>query len=318
MEPIFYQFAGIMAIGSRLRRFTDIVSMDSAGIYEMQGITFEPRWFPVFYMLDKEGPSTVGDLAEHIGQSHASVSQVAKEMQKAGLLQRIKDKSDGRKSMLSLTTAAEPVSERMNDFYADVYNGVAELLSESKHDFWTALQDLEAALQHKSIKQRVHEQRKLREAEAVEIIDYTPEYAQAFRDINVEWIGQYFVMEDADYQALDHPQTYILDSGGHILVALYNGVPLGVVAMIKIDDQSYELAKMGVRPTAQGKGIGYLLGEAVKQKAKTLGAKRLYLESNTKLQPAIRLYYKLGFEKLAGHVPTPYARSNIQMELWLD
>ncbi|RZL43422.1 MAG: MarR family transcriptional regulator, partial [Pedobacter sp.] len=40
----------------------------------------------------------------------------------------------------------------------------------------------------------------------------------------------------------------------------------------------------------------------------------IYLESNTILKPAINLYHKLGFEKIAGK-PTPYTRCNIQMEL---
>ncbi|RYY25293.1 MAG: MarR family transcriptional regulator, partial [Chitinophagaceae bacterium] len=47
-----------------------------------------------------------------------------------------------------------------------------------------------------------------------------------------------------------------------------------------------------------------------------LGARKVYLESNTKLEPAINLYYKLGFKKIAG-APSPYERCNIQMELEL-
>ncbi len=49
-------------------------------------------------------------------------------------------------------------------------------------------------------------------------------------------------------------------------------------------------------------------------KARAAGAWRVYLESNTMLKPAINLYYKLGFRKTAGP-PSPYERSNIQMEL---
>ena len=53
------------------------------------------------------------------------------------------------------------------------------------------------------------------------------------------------------------------------------------------------------------------------EKAKEAGFKRLYLESNTILKPAINLYYKLGFKKITG-APSPYERSNIQMELILQ
>ncbi len=123
-------------------------------------------------------------------------------------------------------------------------------------------------------------------------------------------------MEESDYKALDHPEEYILNRGGKILVALYYDEPLGVCALIKMNDSEYdfEMAKMAVSPKAQGKSIGTMLGKAVIEKAKELGASKLYLESNTVLKPAINLYYKLGFEKITGR-PTPYERCNIQMEL---
>ena len=78
----------------------------------------------------------------------------------------------------------------------------------------------------------------------------------------------------------------------------------------------YELAKMAVSPAMQGKNIGFLLGRAVIEKAIALGARNVYLESNTILTPAIHLYHKLGFTKVVGHT-TPYERCNIQMSLSL-
>lgn len=150
----------------------------------------------------------------------------------------------------------------------------------------------------------------------IQIVEYTPAYRDAFKDLNVQWISRYFKMEQADYNALDDPEGYILSKGGHILMVLYNGEAVGTCALIKMNDPKYdfELAKMAVSPTVQGKGIGYLLGRAVIEKAKQEGAKTLYLESNTILEPAINLYYKLGFIKVEG-IESPYERCNIQMEL---
>lgn len=152
----------------------------------------------------------------------------------------------------------------------------------------------------------------------IQIVDYKPEFRKAFKDLNEEWISKYFVMEEADYKALDNPEGYILDEGGYIMMVLYNGEPLGTCALIKMNHNKYdyELAKMAVSPKAQGKGLGYRLGKAVAEKAKQKGAKWLYLESNTILEPAINLYYKLGFVKVEG-IESPYERCNIQMELKL-
>lgn len=152
----------------------------------------------------------------------------------------------------------------------------------------------------------------------VEIVDYTSKYKEVFKALNVEWISTYFKMEEADYKALDHADDYIINNGGYILVALLNEEPVGVCALIKMNDPEYdfELAKMAVSPKAQGKKIGWLLGEAIKTKAINVGAKSLYLESNTVLSPAINLYRKLGFVEVFGR-PTPYERCNIQMALSL-
>jgi ribosomal protein S18 acetylase RimI-like enzyme len=153
----------------------------------------------------------------------------------------------------------------------------------------------------------------------IRIVNYEPQYQGVFRALNVEWISTYFVMEAADYKALDHPDTYILEQGGHILVALYGEEPVGVCALINMKDDpemDYELAKMAVSPKAQGKKIGWILAQAVLEKARSLCAKTLFLESNTILTPAINLYRKLGFVEVHNR-PSPYERANIQMKLSL-
>ena len=59
-----------------------------------------------------------------------------------------------------------------------------------------------------------------------------------------------------------------------------------------------------------------MLGQHSLQNVRELGGHSVYLESNTKLKPAITHYHKLGFEKVVGP-PSPYERSNIQMEVVL-
>lgn len=156
------------------------------------------------------------------------------------------------------------------------------------------------------------------EVSDVKIVRYEPKYQSAFRALNEEWITTYFEMEESDYNALDHPQEYILDQGGEILVALYKDEPVGVCALIKMDDPEYdfELAKMAVAPKVRGQKIGWLLGKAIVNLAKELNASKIYLESNATLQPAINLYIKLGFKHIYGRA-TPYKRADIQMELAL-
>lgn len=153
-------------------------------------------------------------------------------------------------------------------------------------------------------------------SEIITIISYSDAYAQAFKSLNEEWIKKYFRIEEMDRISLNNPKQYILDKGGYIAVGLLNGEAVGVCALIPTDheDFDFELAKMGVSPKAQGKGIGKLLVQHIITKAKELGARSIYLESNRVLQPALNLYRKLGFAEIVG-VKSPYERSDIQMEL---
>lgn len=155
--------------------------------------------------------------------------------------------------------------------------------------------------------------------DTIEIIPYHhPSHQKVFKSLNEEWISHYFVMEEIDYQVLDFPETYILARGGAIFVALLNGEPLGVCALIKMQDApfDFELAKMAVSPLARRKNIGQQLVEHAIQYSKLVGAKSIFLETNSKLEPAIALYEKLGFTSIP-FIDSPYSRVDIQMCLRL-
>lgn len=312
----FYNRVGKKAIGSRLRGLSDMITNDAAKVYQMYGVDIQPRWWPVFYVLTESEENSITAIANEIGQTHASVSQVVREMVKNGFVTERKDKDDQRKNFISLTKKGKNAAMKLQEQHEDVAAAIDRAFSESQYDLWKAIEEWEYLLEQKSLLRRVEEEKKKREGSQVRIVDYQAEYRKAFKDLNEEWITQHFKMEESDHKALDHPEEYILDPGGHIFIALYNDQAIGACALIKMNDKMFELAKMAVSPKAQGKSIGTLLGQACIDKAKELGADTLFLESNTKLKPAISLYMKLGFEKITGP-PSPYERSNIQMELKL-
>jgi GNAT superfamily N-acetyltransferase len=156
-----------------------------------------------------------------------------------------------------------------------------------------------------------------RVASAVRIVEYRREHRERFASLNLEWITTYFAVEDADRKALDDPEGHILRPGGCILMAELGGEVVGTCALIRVADHTLELAKMAVTESARGQGIGFALGAAAVARAKTLGARRVELLSNTVLRPALRLYERLGFVE----VPLPeteYRRANVKMVLDLS
>ncbi len=311
----YFKNTGKMAIGSRLRLLTDKITADADSIYKMYEVDLQPKWFPVFYVLSLS-ERTITAIADEIGHSHPSVSKIVGEMLEEGLVLERKDESDKRRNLIRLSKKGWDINEKIQVQYQDVNAAIEAISKVTENDLWKAIDEWEYLLKQQSLIRRVGIERKNREQLNVQIVDFKPEYGTAFKALNEEWIGTYFTMEESDYKALDHVDDYILKPGGHIFVALYKGEVVGVCALIKMQNAPYdfELAKMAVSPSAQGINIGRLLGEAIIQKAKELGANSLYLESNTVLKAAISLYQKLGFEKIMGF-PSPYERCNIQMEL---
>jgi len=140
---------------------------------------------------------------------------------------------------------------------------------------------------------------------------------EAFRLLNEAWIAKHFRLEEKDRQTLNDPQHYILDKGGHILVAERGCRPVGCCALLAMEDGAFEVAKMTVSENERGKGVGRQLLEQVVEFAKTRSIPRLYLETNTALPNAIRLYELVGFRHLPAErvKPSPYARANVFMEM---
>lgn len=146
------------------------------------------------------------------------------------------------------------------------------------------------------------------------ILPYIPAHRLVFRDLNRAWIERYFTLESHDLEMLNDPEGYILAGGGRILMADLDGQIVGTVALIREAPDRYELAKMAVADAAQGRGVGRALGEAAVAQARALGARRLVLESNRRLAPALALYRSLGFAEVP-LADTPYARADIRMEM---
>ncbi|MGP0076441.1 MAG: GNAT family N-acetyltransferase [Bryobacteraceae bacterium] len=140
-----------------------------------------------------------------------------------------------------------------------------------------------------------------------------------FRRLNEEWIVRYFDMEQKDEETLADPQRTILDRGGKIFLAVRGGQTLGCCALLAMAPGEFEVAKMAVAESFRRSGIGRRLLEQVIAEARASGAHRLYLETNRKLANAIRLYEFVGFRHIPPDrvVPSPYARANVFMELFL-
>ena len=127
-----------------------------------------------------------------------------------------------------------------------------------------------------------------------------------------------FAVEPADRKVLDDPQRAIIQPGGMIYFALDGERPVGTVAMILVSPGRYELAKMAVASSHQRRGIGEQLGAVGIEWARRQGAQVVFLQTNSRLDGAIRLYERLGFRHAVDPDPSKYARADVYMELRIE
>lgn len=151
----------------------------------------------------------------------------------------------------------------------------------------------------------------------IEMINFKKELSEDFCRLNYEWLEKYFYIEDYDRTVLTNPQEYIIDKGGHIFFAKFGDEILGTVALIKRGEAVFELSKMAVTEKCKGMRIGQKMMYFCINKTAELGAEILFLDSNTKLTPAISLYRKVGFKEIPVPEDTPYDRCNIRMQIKL-
>lgn len=152
---------------------------------------------------------------------------------------------------------------------------------------------------------------------SLKILPFRTEYASSFRTLNETWLKKYFHVEPKDIQLLMDCKANIINKGGFIHFASYNGEIVGCYALLPYSHKQYELSKMAVDPAYQGLKIG----QSLLQHAIGIGHQnkwdKLVLYSSTRLENAIHMYRKYGFKEIIMEKDTPYGRSDIKMELIL-
>lgn len=303
-----------LGLGTRFRRLVEAMATSVERFYAEQGVPFKSGHFYAFYAVALRGPQTINEISKLAGFSHSAVSQTVKKLVNLGLFET-RATDDGRQKAVHLTAEGSSLYERFKPMWAATDGVVKDAIAESGHDFMTALSGFEAALNRSSIYERLMEKSAKPSTPAPLIIQpYHAKWRQAFYDMNMRWLEAYFKVEPIDKKVLSDPETHILDTGGEIYFVEQEGRAVGTVAMKLISPGVFELTKLAVDPDAQGGGMGQALCEKVIERFLARGGKTLFLETNTKLQPAIKLYHKLNFVEKPNPYNSPYERSNYYME----
>ena len=94
-----------------------------------------------------------------------------------------------------------------------------------------------------------------------------------------------------------------------------SGIVIGTCGIAPHGPGEFELRKLAVSASAQGRGIGMQLVEACLDFARQRGAHRISLISNSRLVPALRLYERAGFRSAPLPANNPFVTGDVHMVL---
>lgn len=305
--------AGYLAISTRLQRLADQLRKDGALIYAHYGIEFEPKYWPVLYTLSQKPPMGIIDLANEIGYAHPSVVALVREMEQQKWVTAKKDKTDSRRRLLTLTPAAWDMVATMQPAW-DTIRAALHHICEGETPLLKALIEVEEHLQTERFSSVGIRIAKAKAEQSIRIVDWAPEYQEAWKNLNIAWISRDFEVEEIDMETLSHPERYFLEGGGAVLLAEKDGQIVGTAALQPFGPGRFELAKMTVAEGLRGLKIGEKLCLAALDRARQLGADTVFLYSNTKAYQALNLYFKLGF-RVTALDSNEFKRANIRMEV---
>lgn len=116
--------------------------------------------------------------------------------------------------------------------------------------------------------------------------------------------------EDLCFQSfdseIDNPLYKYSAPVGALFIAFYNGVPVGCIALQPLQEpQTCEMKRLYVDPEYRNLKIGDALVKTLLQEAQTLGYTTMKLDTLERLQAAINLYLKFGFETVTAYYDNP-------------
>lgn len=133
---------------------------------------------------------------------------------------------------------------------------------------------------------------------------------------DIKLIDEYFDAPAFEEELAALPGKYA-PPHGMLLLAFYEDIPAGCLAVQKVDPHTCEMKKMFVYTHLRGKGIGRALAQASIDRARAIGYQSMRLTTGFRQYEAKALYHSLGFRVIEPYYELPEKLRNwvVFMEL---
>jgi putative acetyltransferase len=123
----------------------------------------------------------------------------------------------------------------------------------------------------------------------------SPDVQDLIARLNAELTASYPNPEDNFFEL---GEEQVDGRQGVLLVARVGGEPVGCGALRRLDPGTAEIKRMYVAPPARGTGVGGRILAELERHARSLGIRRLVLETGELQASAVRLYERAGFARI--------------------
>ena len=273
-----------------MQRLTENLRKEAQLFYRSQNIDFEPKWFPVIYVLSQRKAISVVELSQEIGYSHPTTISLLKELEKKELIGSTKDAKDERKRLITLTEKANQLIEQLQPLWAVMTQALVEL-TDTENNLYKAINEVNQNLKTKNLFDRM--------TTIKEMNLHTPEKTIT-NDIKVEKIEdpklesiafairrQVFVEE----QNVSQQRESMDDAQAIHYLATVNGLPAGA-ARYRIMEKGAKIERIAVLNSYRGTKVCEAILKKIVEDLRD--EKKIYLYAQVNASP---FYIKNGFRQ---------------------
>ncbi len=285
---------GYLAGASRFKRISEKLQIDGDKIYKESNIYFKASWFSVYFtILNAENLLSITEISNLIKFSHITVKNVIRELEKEDIVLVFPNPNDKRSKQVALSEKGRNLHLQLKPVWSTFSKALKNTFNSGHPDILNILDRIE----NESIKSPINQKVRKNDFESVRIVDYKPSLKKHFYNLAAPWLlgvvnGK---LEEEDNYTLNNPDEAYIKQGGFLFFAKYKDDIVGCVVLKRLDDNTFEFAKLFVNPNYRGLGIATKLIEHCITRCKENETTELWLQTTMSMKPAHKLYDKLGF-----------------------
>ena len=277
---------------ARIRRFNRAVTREVGALEtSILGRGRPPGAARVLSMTTPEG-TDVAQIRQTLDLDSGLLSRLLRSLESHGLIDVQADPSDRRRRIARMTEAGVAERTAYDTLNNDSAARTLALANGQGEDLLAAMDLIATVLNRNHV--------------TINLVDPDDPAALAC-------LSAYFEVLLAKIEGIDRSHVPVPDPDadsyraphGAFLVAWSDGIPLGCVSFHTMEPGEGEVKRLWVAPNARGQGLARRLMRAIESHARTMGLKRLKLDTNAALPEAIALYRSDGWHDIPAYTGYP-------------